>query len=287
MSLCVAWRFANKFCLASESCITIGTEQRMCGVKVVQVPIRIIPAVDAQTQQYSTVFESVFGFTFSGHFLTAYLVRELLSEILFHLQYIGTRESLNFKTICEVVFGVYNRIVADLNADGFGYDLDLILIGACPAEHVPKAAQFFRDEADKTLKWKQVLEEFPFSYVAVGSGEVRFHEVFASRRQTVREVHFAVLHSLQEIADSREIPSVGGGVQYGEVEAGGEFRLFGTLDFVKRNARVDSVQLVQGVDLRSIYEGVGFNDLHVHYDFISPYQAKRDRFLAELLQDLK
>ena len=98
----------------------------MCGVKVVQVPIRIISAVDAQTQKSSTVFESVFGFTFSGPFLTAYLVRELVSEILFHLQYIGTRESLNFKMICEVVFGVYNRIVADLNADGFGYDLDLI-----------------------------------------------------------------------------------------------------------------------------------------------------------------
>ncbi len=287
MSLCVAWRFADKFCLASESCITIGAEQRMCGVKVVQVPVRIISATDAHTGNYSTVFQSVFGLTFSGQFLTAYLVRETISEVLFNLQYLRTRESLRFESVCEVVFRAYRRIVDDLNGDGFGHDLDILLMGTCPATQVSKAAQFFRDEADGVLKWKLVLEQSPFSYVAVGSGDNRFHEVLAVRRKTEHRVHFAVLQSLHEIAENREIPSVGGGIQYGEVEAGGEFRLFGTLDFVKRNGQVESVQLVRGVELKTIHEGVGFDDLHVHYSFISPYEAKRDRLLAEVSQDLK
>ncbi len=286
MSLCVAWRFGGKFCLASESCISIGAEQRMCGVKVVQVPVRIISATDAQTGNFSTVFQSVFGLTFSGQFLTAYLVRETVSEVLFNLQYVRERESLQFERICEVVFRAYQRVVDDLNAEGFGHDLDIVLVGTCPASQARKAAQFFRDEADGQLKWKLVLEQSPFSYVALGSGANRFHEVLARRRVTEHRVHFAVLQSLQEIAESRDIPSVGGGLQYGEVEAGGEFRLLGTLDFVKRAGRVEAVQLVRGVDLRTIHEGEGLDDLHVHYSFINPFEAKRDRLLAEVHQTL-
>jgi hypothetical protein len=283
MSLCVAWRFADKFCLASESCISIGEEHRLCGVKVVQVPVRVISATDAQTGKFEVVFQSIFGLTFSGQFLTAYLVRETVSEVLFNLQYLSGRESLHFEKICEVVFRAYRRIVDDLNGNGFGHDLDIILMGTCPASQSARVAKFFRDETDGTLKWKLILEQSPFSYVAIGSGGSRFHDVLATQRKIERRVHFAILQSLQEIAESREIPSVGGGIQYGEVEANREFRLLGTVDFVKRDGRVEAVQLVRGIELKTIHDGgSGMNDLHVHYSFITPFDAKRDRLFAEM-----
>jgi hypothetical protein len=252
----------------------------MCGVKVVQVPVRVISAVDAHTKKYDIVFQSVFGLTFAGSFLPAYLIRETASEILFNLQYLRGKETLNFENICEIVFNVYRHIVNNLNGDSFGNELDILLVGTCPASQKCKTAYFFRDTDDNALKWKITLEQFPFSYIAIGSGENRFCETLREKQKTERRVHFAILQSLQEIADSRAIASVGGTIQYGEVEDGGEFQLFGTLDFVKRREQVESVQSVRGIELKTIHEGKGFGDLHVHYSFINPFDAKLNRLFA-------
>lgn len=281
MSLCVAWRFRNKFCLASESCITIGEEQRFCGIKVVQVPVRIISATDAGSGAYTTVFQTVYGLGFSGRFATAYLVKETVSEILLNLQYLRGPETLQFERICDLVFKAYCRVVDELNGQGFGHDMDFILMGTCPASHQGKAALFFRDDEDGNLKHRLILDALPFDYLAIGSGETLFRSVLKNRRVVQSSVHFAILEALQEVAEGRGIASVGGALQYGDFDAGGEFRLFGILDFVRRNGRVESVQLVRGVELRTIHEGQGLDDLHVHYSFISPFEAKRDRLLAD------
>src|SRR5581483_9109289 len=218
----------------SESCITIGDEQRFCGIKVVQVPLRIMSATDAQSGVCSTVFESIYGLGFSGQFMTAYLVKETISELLFNLQYLKSRETLEFERICQLVFSAYRRIVDELNGHGFGNDLDIVLMGTCPASRRGRAALFYRDEGEDKLKWRPVLEETPFSYLAIGSGEQRFHETLRIHKKSQPRVHLAILESLQEVAESRDIPSVGGAIQYGDFDAGADFHLFGTLDFEKR-----------------------------------------------------
>ena len=276
MSLCVAWRWQGKFCLASESCITIGAEQRMCGVKVVQVPVRVISVVEASTQKFDVVFQSVFGLTFAGTFLPAYLIRETASEVLYNLQYLRGKETLYFENICEIVFNIYRHIV-----DTLGNDLDILFVGTCPASNKSKAALFFRDTADEKLKWKTILDKYPFDYLAIGSGENYFHEKLEQNRKSEGRIHFAILQSLQEIAESRPIPSVGGAVQYGETDDGGQFHLTGTLDFVKRNGQIEKVESIRGIELNKIHTSKGFDDLHVNYPFIHPFEKKVKRLLSE------
>ena len=282
MSLCVAWRYDSMFCLASDSCIAMEADQRMCGIKVLQIPVRIITATDTTTNKSSIIFESVFGLTFAGPFLTGYLVKETISELLLNLQYVGAYEALNFEKICEVVFQAYRKIIDDLNGTKFRHDVDIIIIGACPLTKANKAAMFFRDVDDTKLKWKPILEHSPFSHHAIGSGESRYNEVFNNQIAVLHMAHYAVLNSIQEIAESREIDSVGGGLQYGAIGEGGVFQLFGMIDFVKRGRAIEPLQLFRGIELKTIHNAEGINDLHVHYGFISPFEAKRDRFVAEL-----
>lgn len=154
MSLCVAWRYESRFCLASDSCITMEADRRMCGIKVLQIPVRIISAIDSTTKRSSIIYQSVFGLTFAGPFLSGYLVKETISELLFNLQYIGVMEALKFEKICEVVFEAYRRIVDELNGEQFRQDVDIIIIGKCPLLGTNNAALFFRDVDDGKLKWK-------------------------------------------------------------------------------------------------------------------------------------
>jgi hypothetical protein len=282
MSLCVAWRYESMFCLASDSCITIGADQRMCGIKVLQIPVRIISAIDSATKKSSTIYQSVFGLIFAGPFLSGYLVKETISELLFNLQYVGLIEALKFEKICETVFVAYQRIINDLNGEHYGHDVDIIMIGACPLFKTNKAAMFFRDCDDGKLKWKPILEEAPFSHHAIGSGENRYYKVFSEQESILQMAHFAVLNSVQQIAESREIKSVGGGLQYGANKANGEFQLFGVFDYIKCGKQIQSVELFRGMDLKKLYKAEGINDLFLHYDFASPFEAKRNRFMAEL-----
>lgn len=282
MSLCVAWRYESTFCLASDSCISLEADQRMCGIKVLQVPVRIISATDFKTRNYSIVYESVFGLTFAGKFLSGYLVKETISELLFNLQFVGEKEALNFEKICEVVLGAYRHIIDDLNGTDFGHDVDIIIIGKCPLSNASKAALFSRDAADGELNWKLILEDAPFSHYAIGGGDLRYYEVYKKQINVLHNAHFAVLNSIQEIAQSRKIDSVGGGLQYGAIEVGGEFQLFGTIDYIKSDdGRIDQVALFRGMDLNAIHEAEEFNDLYVHYDYATPFEEKRDRIFAE------
>lgn len=282
MSLCVAWRWQEKVCLATDSCITIDADQpRLGGIKVLQVPVRVISPIEKDTGRFDTLFQSVYGLGFSGRFLTAYLVKESISELLLNLQFVGAIGDLKFQKICEVVHACYARVLDELNGEQFGHDTDFFLVGCCPSSGKSLAAKFYRN-SDGKLKWSEILSQRPFSYDAVGAGDDAFRVLFDEARKTVTSVHFAAFDALDKVLTSGVVPSVGGAVQYGDIEAGREFRLFGVVDFSKFGNELRVQQLFRGLNLKELYEGKDFLDLHVHYDFIDPFRAKKKRIFQEL-----
>ena len=282
MSICAAWRWQEKVCLATDSCVSIDADEtRFCGIKVLQVPVRVISPIEKETGRYDTLFNTVYGLSFSGRFLSAYLVKESISELLFNLQFVGSSGDLTFQKICDVIHACYARVLDELNGDQFGHDTDFFIAGSCPSSGKSNAAKFYRNGEGK-LTWCEILLERPFSYDAVGAGEDAFRVLFDDSRKNIASVHLAAFDALDNLLRSGAIPSVGGAVQYGDIETGREFSLFGIVDFSKLGSELRVHQLFRGLDLNELYEGKGVLDLHVHYDFLSPFEAKMERLSQEL-----
>lgn len=112
MTLCVAWRFQNKICIASDSRITSpGVGYLDIGTKVLECPIRIISPVNRHTGNYDVLHESTVGLCFCGPLMPGYLIKEHIAEVLFKLQFAGSLTQLTFEKIAEVAFKVFKHAI--------------------------------------------------------------------------------------------------------------------------------------------------------------------------------
>src|SRR5438270_518501 len=104
MSLCVAWRWKNEVRFASDSCITQADKGiSHLGIKIATISVRIVSARDAKTGQIDERFRANYGLAFSGSYLAGYIIREALSEVLSHLQFIATTDLMTIERIMKIV----------------------------------------------------------------------------------------------------------------------------------------------------------------------------------------
>lgn len=89
--------------MASDTCISFGSEKEpFGGIKVLCVPVEIRGPTDAQTDKSEILYQKVAGMCFEGGFLGAYLVKEVISEVLSHLQTIDAPEHITFERIAHL-----------------------------------------------------------------------------------------------------------------------------------------------------------------------------------------
>src|SRR5438093_614711 len=118
MTLCVAWKWEHggetKVCFAADTCVTFGDRRmKLGGVKILEVPLRY----SAPAEQGSGKRESwtrVYGLGFSGNYVAAFLVKELVTEILGDLQGVGGEEMTEFGRLCELVGKFHAHFFAEL-----------------------------------------------------------------------------------------------------------------------------------------------------------------------------
>jgi hypothetical protein len=106
--------------------------------------------------------------------------------------------------------------------------------------------------------------------IAIGSGEERFHEEYNKLIETPREKRAIV--ALKNVIDGREIPSVGGNIQYGESRPRCPFSIKGIVVPEFRQDGTPSVNhfCLGGID---VLDDV-FNERHglfVSGGFITPF----------------
>lgn len=275
MTLCVAWRYEEKFCLASDSRIaSAGDGYSDIGVKVLEAPIRVISAVDAETGNFEVLHESTIGMTFSGSFLTAHLVKERIAEVLTKLQYISDIRDLDFKKVAKICFKVYRHAIQKLvETYRYGHETDFIIMGRCPADDTPRAFKLFRNLISEELEMEEILTQAPTSYDAIGAGEDEFRARFT---QTLAKgncrVHFAVLHEIRKLIEDQVVPSVGGTIQYGHCDNDKPFSILGVMYYYENeNGLLHSMPASRGIDIREIHNPDSPYDLFVKESFISPF----------------
>ena len=274
MSLCVAWRWKNEVSFASDSCIAQADKGvNHLGIKLATIPVRIVSARDAETGHIDERFRADFGLAFSGSYLAGYIIREALSEVLSHLQFIAPTDAN--------AADVERHHTARLRESfAFGHDLDFLIGGRCPATGRVKVFKHLVSD-DSDPKYAEVLNDGAFAYTAIGAGEERFRELLEDDlARPPCAVHFAVFERLRDVIRDPTIPSVGGSIQRGTFE-NGEFELFGVMEHDLTGAAPKALPSIRGLVMDEIYEGQNPDDFFVYYSFKAPFQGDLEKLFKQ------
>ena len=274
MTLCVAWKYEDTVCLAADSRMTGECEAVAdIGIKVLECPIRIISAFSRETGAYEVLHESAVGIAFSGSFTSGYLIKETIAEVLPKLQFIGGIERLTFDKIAATAFKLYEHAVEKINRTStYGNDVELFLVGRCPATKELMAYKFFRNLETERLELTRCLTGCGFQYDAIGAGEDAIRPRIEGRlAQGNCQVHFMVLEEVRAMIIAREVACVGGAIQYGESKNGEPFKIFGVQDFRMAGRQLIPMTATRGVDLESLVGGHSPDDLFLTDTVITPF----------------
>ena len=284
MTLCVAWRFQDSISIASDSRISgYSGDYADIGVKILVCPVKVITAIANDTGHFDVLHESTVGIGLAGSLITAYLVKERMVDVLENLQYVGDRDQLTFAKIAEAAFKIYRHGTEELTKKfNFGFDADMFLVGRCPKSGLVSAAKFFTDPTDGSLKNEPILQDPQyFAYESIGSGEDRMNERVKARLDAGKcKVNYMVLEELRAMIIAKEVPSVGGAIQYGRLEAKG-FEIYGVVDYRWNGLRAEPLPSVRGVDAKEILNPEGADDLYLREQLITPFQGQLEREMKE------
>ena len=275
MSLCVAWKYEDRngcsVYLAADSCAVVNTlVMPFSGIKVLEIPIRINSPTDGATHQTQELFNRTYGMAFAGSYLAAFLLKELVAEVLTHVQVLGSAEDISFIKICDLVLRFHKhfheKIRSHLTAD---YEIDFFLAGYCPQEQKTRIAKFFVDSVANQPLYSEILTESGFSFKTIGipSGRERFEELInLSLSAPPCRTHFAAFRRLWDVIRDPEIRFVDGVVQYGVFEDG-NFKMVGAFDVKVENGALRSRMFVRGTNVEEINDSYLPQTLQIGYTY--------------------
>ena len=229
MTLCIAHKVNGKIILASDSRITMGNLHSDYAIKVVPINITISSARDATTGSSTTLYDSTLGLAFAGSFAAQNAIKEFLSIALQKLQFIQTLGHLSFERICNYIMDLYKHISNKLYKEiQDGNSIDFFLCGACPLLKENKVAKFHINYGENYTEFEPQYSlhdsenDFP---LALGSGADRFVRAYNSIPES--NAFYRAIKAVKSVIDDQSIPSVGGNIQYGEIEVNSSFSVKG------------------------------------------------------------
>ena len=286
MSLCVAWKDRGLVYFAADSCAVAGGRvMPYGGIKLLEIPILVRSAADQETQRAEELVSTRYGMAFAGSYFTAFLLKELVAEVLTHVQFLGAAGGVQFEHVCDLVlrFHAYfhEQIGNDLEHD---YELDFFLGGYCNVARTVRIARFSVNPATNQPRFEEVLHENGFSYATIGvpSARERFDQLMDLSSLIPRNRCLNVFRRLKDVIQDRDHIFVKGAIQYGEfVDTG--FRLAGSSDVVVRDGHLDRKWFVRGTNLGVVQGFEGFNNLNFGcYTFGLLFQEDDQAFEAGL-----
>jgi len=284
MSLCVAWKYedahVSKVGFAADSCVTVlskkgSFEMPYGGVKVLAIPVKIIPPETNIPDPRAVPFERVFGMAFVDDYLPAFLLKETMAELLQHLQIIGIPSEVRFSQICDFVLKIHKHFHSQLKDHlKQEFEVSFFFGGICPSSGRVRVAKFLVDfDAEKPI-YREVLQGSGVQYDVLGQpkAEQRFQQLLELNLSAPPcRVEHAVWRRLREVLLDPTIPFVKGAIQHGEFAADGNFEFCGTIDIEFINGKLRPKMFIRGVDIDEVHQAQSVGDFHIHYSFANPF----------------
>lgn len=287
MTLCVAWKYEEagvaKICFAADTCVVLGGRAMAYGgIKVLEIPVEYgtPPAEGGHAQP---AWSSTYGFAFAGSFLPAFLLKELVADVLTHVQGIGGPQQAAFDKLCGLVAKLHRHFHDEIHESlEYEGELDFFFGGFCPATQRVRVAKFFVDAAE-VPQWREILQGGGVRYEMIGMEDAcgRFRELFELNLSAPPcRVHYAVWHRLRDVILDPAIEWVDGAIQYGEFDRQGQFHLYGSSMIEMGPDHPILKTFVRGTHLDNLHQPTGFNDLYVSYPFLVPFAEEIQAFEA-------
>ena len=282
MTLVIAHKLNSLVSLSSDSRISFPRNKHVdLGIKILSVPVKISSPTSQETGVSTLDYNHTLGVAVTGSTMNASLVKESISEILQHLQYLPGYTNFSMSGIANLVFKVYERISNDLyNAIEDAGISTLILGGYCP---VLNRIQLFEYGAtvlpDETLApfHKEILSTNGDEFYGSGAPEAKI--VYAAGQRQP-------LHIIRDVIRRGNVPSVGGGFQYGEFDGTThDFKIFGVQDYklYPDGSFEKYIDTLRGLN---IYEGSlerEYDGFHIAYTQKMPFQGEVDAITNNLI----
>lgn len=246
------------------------------GIKVFELPVRVISPADVATGHSQELFKTTFGIACAGSYLTAFLMKELAAEVLSHLQFLGGPDEITFDRICEFAAKFHAHLHERTSTQlKFWYDLDFLLGGWCPHSRRIRVARFWTQDTPPQTQWTEtLLNAEPVAVDAVGDPDActRFRQLLQLNLDAGDcRVHYAMYRRLRDVMDDSDLPSVAGAIQHGEFDADGQFRLYGSFRHEIQDGQMSARTFVRGTDVEAVHQPGDPTDFFVTYSFLDPF----------------
>lgn len=287
MTLCVTWRWEENVCMAADSSIVYAQRGTLPlgGIKVLDVPVKITtPPIGRMIPDAAgglkfvaerpgdVLYDHRAALCFCGGYLGAYLVKEVVSDVLCHIRNAQGKAPISFEAIARLAFRFYTDVCRTLTAEKFSeHDAcHMILAGYCPTTNQVRVFHFMLNSLNMP-SFAEGLTDRPFSYVAIGSGEKRFEDLFRPDLAAggVR-VHFQIPRRIRDVIRQGK-PDVAGTLQFAAYDSASKnFRLYGFAD--RDDSGSPPKCYIRGTDLEQTSEAIDDAGLHVAYDYWDPFR---------------
>jgi len=261
----------NHISLSSDSRISFGAAGYIdYGIKVFSVPVKIHSPTSVETDATDLVYSNKLGLAITGSAINAYTVKESVYEMLQHLQYVPGHTDVSLDGIASLIFKVFRKSTMDLGGimreNGIS---ELIVSGFCPGQRKLRVFYFFCDIFNNPIQpgYEEILVDSGMRFF--GSGKVEAQRVFNATPQ------LSPLHIVRQVIRDARVPTVGGGMQYGEF-AGNNFEVFGIEDYMLNpdGSFKEYLYTLRGLNLYREEFEADSGDFHVAYKFKQPFERE-------------
>jgi len=221
MTICAIYKQADSIWMISDSRLTVGQSPIDVGVKISALPYKIFGPTEPDGRTRKVYSEGRIGFCFAGSSLTAYAIKESISEIIANIQTTIEEEILSFTHLNEIIFNAYSHLTKEIGT----------LLGSNNITQIVTCGKLAQDKSPHVFRLTCRLDGM------FDSSEIFFeenhYEIFGSASSRVDPEKCAtlggVIHEVNRIACDSSATDVGPPLQIGHLSPSGGFRCLGQL----------------------------------------------------------
>lgn len=269
MTLVIAARKNGHVHFVSDSRVTFG-DQGFCdiGIKIFSNPVKVMSAIDPFTNESTTDYEHNVGIAVIGGAINSYLIKDTIYEILQNVQHNSLNPRFSFEEVAKLVFKVYKRTSEELSFLRNNSLCSVLLGGYCSEMDTIRIFKFEPNMNEENI-WSYNFSEF------LSEDGVEFFGKGKERAIAINSIEqdLSPFEIMKMVIQDEDVPSVGGGIQYGGFHDK-DFRILGIEDYSVNpdGSFKEHLYTLRGI---SLYKN-DFNykdcDLHINYKFLRAFQ---------------
>ncbi len=278
MSLCIVWRDEDQdLHIASDSRLTFtGNNSIDFCPKIVRFPIKIY-SPNREDELSKLLYRFEYGFGFVGNFVTSYILKESIFDILNSLQCIPEITNISMENICDTIQKFFQIISKDICEQIAERGLsEIIIIGFCLKDKKQKSFLLNIDASEYPIKTnlEEILSKPEILFF--GSGRKKAIEIFE------KSPEFHLLKILKLVINDENISTVGGGLQYGRMEDS-DFKIFGVQDYIVNDEHNTVNVFFHLRNIRLYQEDLAFQTDNFIYNqrFVLPFKNEIDEYIKK------